>query len=335
MRITIIFILIILLSACSIKPRGVVITNDQLTSIDYGNLEYWAASPFKQDPSDNTPSNFELNAGKASNVDIFFIHPTTYTGERTQNQWNAPIDDPKLNKKTDEGSILYQASVFNGVGRIFAPRYRQAHFHAYITKDQFSAKRSLDIAYQDVRAAFKYYIEHHNNGNGIIIASHSQGTTHAAKLIKEFFEGQKLQKQLVVAYLLGLPVPSKHFNAIDVCESPEQTQCFCSWRTWRKSYKPKKIEAKEIAVVNPLSWTTESTYIPKTENLGALIFFEDGVFPYLVDAQINDQILWASKPKFKGSFLMRFKNYHRGDFNLYYANIRENAILRSRMYEVQ
>ena len=335
MRTIILLIATILLAACSIKPRGVLNDSNPATAIDYSILEHWAASPLKDDPSDQTPHNFKLKSINESDVDIFFIHPTTYTGERSHNQWNAPIDDLKLNKKTDEGAILYQASAFNGVGRIFAPRYRQAHFHAYFTNDKASAKRALDIAYQDVRAAFEYYLENHNNGRGIIIASHSQGTTHGAQLLKEFFEGQELEEKLVVAYLLGLPVPIHHFDSIQVCTSPEQIQCFCSWRTWKKNYKPKKTESKSIAVVNPLSWTTDDTYISNSKNAGALIFFDEGIYPGLVDAQINDQILWASKPKFKGSFLMRFKNYHRGDFNLYYANIRENAILRSRIFKDQ
>jgi hypothetical protein len=33
--------------------------------------------------------------------------------------WNAPIDDPLINAKTDFNSILYQASIFNAVGRVF------------------------------------------------------------------------------------------------------------------------------------------------------------------------------------------------------------------------
>ena len=54
---------------------------------------------------------------------------------------------------------------------------------------------------EDVKAAFQYYLEHYNNGRPIIIASHSQGTTHAKRLLKEFFDGTALQHQLVAAYL--------------------------------------------------------------------------------------------------------------------------------------
>ncbi|HMQ90554.1 MAG TPA: hypothetical protein PKB07_23295, partial [Flavilitoribacter sp.] len=52
------------------------------------------------------------------------------------------------------------------------------------------------------------------------------------------------------------------------------------------------------------------------------------VIPEVTDAQIHEGILWASKPKFPGSFLITRKNYHIGDYNLYYLNVRENAAER-------
>ena len=56
----------------------------------------------------------------------------------------------------------------------------------------------------------------------IIIASHSQGTTHAARLLKEFFDGKDLQYDLVAAYLVGMPVPKDYFKNIKVCETPTE-----------------------------------------------------------------------------------------------------------------
>jgi len=36
-------------------------------------------------------------------------------------------------------------------------------------------------------------------------------------------------------------------------------------------------------------------------------------------------MLWIDKPKFFGNFLYNTKNYHAGDFNIFYMNIRENV----------
>ena len=50
--------------------------------------------------------------------------------------WNADIDNEELNEKTDNSTILYQASVFNKYCRVFAPRYRQANLQAFFTSDK-------------------------------------------------------------------------------------------------------------------------------------------------------------------------------------------------------
>lgn len=300
---------------------------------DYGDLSNWAASPFKIDPSDRKPDDFSTDSLLLQSVDIFFIHPTTYIGKRGQNKWNASIDDTELNNRTDNSSILYQASIFNASGRVFAPRYRQAHLHAYYTKDKVSAKKALDLAYEDVSKSFEYYLEHHNNGRGIIIASHSQGTTHAARLIQEYFDGEPLSSKLIAGYLVGLPVPVDAFTDIKPCEQPEDIHCICSWRTWQTGHEPKKKHDREILVTNPLSWHTDEKYIPKTLNAGGVVTnFDGGLMPELTDAKVHNEVLWATKPTFKGSIFITFKNYHRGDLNLYYGNIRENAILRARSY---
>lgn len=330
----IIFLLLfIVVVSCSVKPSKAFIEKDDFVSPDYEKHENWAASPFKNDQSDRKPDDFPTDSTLFNSVDVFFLHPTTYTGNRGQNHWNASLDDQKLNDKTDQSSILYQASLFNSVGRVFAPRYRQAHFHAYFTEDKVSAKKAFDLAYSDIRKSFEYYLQNHNQGRGIIIASHSQGTTHASRLIDEFFEGTSLSDQLIAAYLIGLPVSVNRFESFYPCEKPEEIRCICSWRTWKRGHQPRKKHDHEIIVTNPLSWTTEDTYVPKSMNKGGLITeFENGLLPGLTDAQVQEEVLWATKPKFKGSIFLTFKNYHRGDLNLYYGNIRDNAILRARNY---
>jgi len=42
--------------------------------------------------------------------------------------------------------------------------------------------------------------------------------------------------------------------------------------------------------------------------------------------------LWVSKPKFRGSWLWTDKNYHMGDINLFYFDIRDNAALRVKSF---
>lgn len=297
---------------------------------DYSQLKYWAAHPYKKDPSDSIPAPLK-NEPVDSSVDVFFLHPTTLTDKKLHGKvWNADINDADLNAKTDYSSILYQASVFNGSCRVFAPRYRQAHIYAFFAKDTAKGKQALHDAYNDVRSAFLYYLKNYNNGRPIILASHSQGTVHAATLLKEFFENKPLMKQLVCAYVVGMVLPKNYFTSINPCTEASSTGCISGWRTYRKNYTPAfvKKEAGNSLVVNPLSWQMDSIKINRKQNAGAVVYNFNKIINHPNGAQIQNGILWVERPKFPGSFLYFSKNYHPGDINLFYVNIRENVKTR-------
>lgn len=300
---------------------------------DYSNLNYWAATPFKYDPSDNVPSDLK-NESRDSLADVFFIYPTTYTDEKMPMGWNADINDPSLNSKTDKTTILYQASVFNKHCRVFSPRYRQANLQAFFTTDKEKAQAAFDTAYADVRNAFIYYLKNYNKGRPIIIASHSQGTRHAGQLLKEFFEGKPLQKQLICAYIIGLPVFTNYFSAFEPCKDSSATGCFVTWRTFEEGYISPVVAAEKLKafVINPLSWTMDTTLEPATLNKGGILRNFNKVIAGLVQAQAHGNVLWVNKPKFFGSIFLKTKNYHIADYNLFYENIRENVGTRIRSY---
>ena len=334
--IRIVFFICVIFSfiSCNSRPKGIF--NNKLSAIpvDYSKSENWAALPNKKDQADKTPHPDLLDLQNDAEVDVFFLHPTTYTRKRGNTNWNGSIKDSKLNQATDDGTILNQASVFNGAGKVYAPRYRQAHIQSYYAKDATSAKNAFELAYQDVKNAFEFYLENYNNGRPIIIASHSQGTNHAERLMLDFFDEKPLQQQFVVAYLVGMPILKNAFKNIKVCETPEEVSCFCSWRTFKhgkfpKDYKPNN----NIAVTNPLTWKTDEKYADASLNEGTVLYdFEKYYTPQLVDAQVKDGVLWVHKPKFRGSIFLVTKNYHIADYNLFYANVRKNAILRAKQF---
>jgi hypothetical protein len=320
------------LSCGSVRPKEPFNAAQNPPVPDYAQLENWAAHPDKTDPADQTPCPDLKDGQRSSEVDVFFLYPTTYTGSsRDQRNWNAAMNDSKTNKKTDESTILFQASIFNGAGRVFAPRYRQAHLSVFYGKDKTSAQKALDLAYEDTKAAFEYYLAHWNQGRPFIIASHSQGARHSLFLLRDLVEGKPLQKQLVAAYLVGWPVRGDFFKQLKPCSTPEETGCFCTWRTWNRDYALSKgFKSDGVVCTNPLTWTTaEGQYAPKSANLGGVVRPFCAIRPQIVDAEVHEGILLASKPKFPGSFFFRRKNYHIGDLNLYYMNVRENSKTRA------
>lgn len=304
---------------------------------DYSNSAYWAALPDKWDPSDSVPLPLRNNYHPDTSVDIFFIHPTTYTDMKKPLGLNAPIDEAALNAKTDYSTILFQASIFNEAGRIYAPRYRQANLSCYFPKtkeDSLQSIAAFELAYEDVKAAFLYYLEHDNHGRPIIIASHSQGTNHAERLLKEFFDGKELQKQLVVAYLVGMPLKPGYFQSIKPCTTSAETGCACSWRTFKKGYKPAYVKQEDFVsiVTNPLSWNADIPTVNRFSNKGGLLLNFNKVVKHVTNASINGGILWSNKPHFFGNLFLTTKNYHVADMNFYYMSIRENAAERIKAY---
>ncbi len=340
------FIVLILLSiGCGRKvlPTSNTIINFS-ERVDYSSIDNWAAHPYKKDPSDRVPAPLQQQVFQDSSVDIFFIHPTTFLDNNlikvppsnfSSSLWNANINNTTINNKTDNSTILYQASIFNNAGRVFAPRYRQANYYAYFTRDTINAIRAFDLAYQDIRQAFIFYLQHYNKGRPIVIASHSQGTTHAKLLLQEFFDQKPLMKQLVVAYLVGMPVEKTFFQSIPVCADSLQTGCFCSWRTLKEGYLTEYIkkETKLVAVTNPLSWDTSAIAVSRKTNDGTILLNFNKIITKTTGGRIYKNVVWVNKPRFFGNVLYQEKDYHIGDYNLFYVNVRKNAVARVKAYK--
>lgn len=329
-------LLLILLASCSDKFQAYK-SSYQFKSPDgkpqYADLNYWAAHPWKHDPADSIPAPLR-NYRADSTVDVFFLHPTTFAKRKDKHRANALIDDHYINAKTDYTTILYQASVFNEQCRVFSPRYRQAHIWNFFRKDKKAAASAFDFAYEDIRSSFEYYLRHWNNGRPIIIASHSQGSLLAERLLKEYFENKKMADKLVAAYIIGWAVPKEYFTALKMCEDSLQTGCICGWRTLRKGFVPRllKNENGNSYVTNPLTWTTGNDYASKKENKGSVLKDFNKVYPHTTDAQTGNGFLYVRKPRFPWSFLFFTRNYHIADINLYYINLRENISQRIKAF---
>ena len=310
---------------------------------DYALDAHWAALPSRSDAADAFPDDSRYPDRQASAAaDVFFLYPTLYTDEPDGRfPWNASVTDARLNNKIDESSIRLQASVFNAAARVFAPRYRQAHISAYYTDDDAKARAAFDTAYADVRSAFDVFLRKHNRGRPIIIAGHSQGTTHAKRLVRDYFDpagpqlgGEGLAAKLVAAYLVGIPVEPDYFGALAPCATATATGCFVSWRTWQRPATPygkTGPPATPALVVNPLSWTTDTTYVPASDNPGGTLR-KLSLKPQLADAQVHQGILWINRPDFFGKRIIRMDNWHAADYNLFYESVRRNAVERVEAY---
>ena len=327
-------ILLVSFSACNIrKPPKVNFEDCEMPAPpDYTSLDFWAAHPDKVDEADGVPDPSLTNGQAEAQADVFFIHPTTFIVE---DAWNADVTDEKLNKKTDESTIRHQASIFNGSCRVYAPRYRQMVYGGfYATPEQRrTGWQAYETAYQDVKTAFEYYLENENEGRPFVLATHSQGTAHAIRLTREFLDGKPLAEQLVTAYLVGWPIPTDTFSVLKPCETPGETGCYTTWCTFAWDYYPEEAVAayQRAYCSNPVSWTADTLTTDKSMHKGTVLRGYKKVYSQALEVKATT-ILSATKPDVPLKFLYNIKNYHVGDYNLFWMDVRENVALRVQKY---
>ena len=320
----VLFISIVVLQSCSKRYLSSVY-QPVSTSIDYTDLDNWAVHP------QNTPSqlDFVKTEDNPYDVDIFYIHPTITTSRKNP-AWNGVISDTNYREATLNTAIKYQCSAWYGLGRTFAPFYRDAHIRSF--QEQFKPVGGDDAqrsAYEDIKAAFNHYLTHENNGRPIVLVSHSQGTLHAAQLLKDFFEGQPLQKQLVAAYLVGIAIKEKDFKSIPFLTKPEETGGFVTWNTYKKNHLPDDYEQwyKGSLTTNPITWDKQK--ITTYDQHKGLTFYDGKLYPNSVKIELIDGMIWTRTPKVPKRFWLSFiKDYHFADITIFWKDIRENTRMR-------
>jgi hypothetical protein len=323
---------------------------------DYGKEEFWAAIPTKKSEAGLVPTGDGADNQAIAKADVFYIHPTGYF--RKEN-WNSPIDPESAAYETVRSMVALQASPFNGSCKIYAPHYREATLYSFIDKGD-DGRKALDLAYADVARAFDYYIKHYNRGRPFIVASHSQGSVHALRLLEEKVDRTNLYGRFVAGYLIGYGIPAEKFNRsftrIKACSGERDNGCVLSWNTYSEGSVPRKfgfiwyrggwedVEDKRIICINPLSWRNDEKTAPKEEHKGAVFPTSGGFWitiftgrasgrkftalpepvVNMISARCSDGVLYV--PKVNQIYEAFGKgNYHIYDYHLFYMNIRENA----------
>jgi hypothetical protein len=83
-----------------------------------------------------------------------------------------------------------------------------------------------------------------------------------------------------------------------------------------------------IVVVNPVTWKTTNEIADENLGKGAVLYNLNKVYSKTQSSQAEGSALWVSHPQFPGSFLYRNKNFHAGDINLFYVDVRNDASRR-------
>ncbi|HEY1629819.1 MAG TPA: DUF3089 domain-containing protein [Rhizomicrobium sp.] len=317
---------------------------------DYSQPQAWLAFPGRNGLERSTPPGMTAIDEAQAPADVFFVHPTTFLKNDT---WNTAYDISDEAAPLNPAVLLGQIGAFNGCCRLYAPRYRQATLAALSR-----SVPAVEFAYADVARAFRYYIAHENNGRPFIIASHSQGSAHAIRLLQAEILGTKLRQRLVAAYVIGAYVPSDFAKlGLPVCDTPRQTGCILAWNTvqagrgprmlvedktyWWQGVEKNRNQPPAICV-NPLTWN-ERDEAPASANPGSLPFPKPlpaqkaivlpALVLHLTGAACRNNLLEVDIPLFgpsgfQDSLSVLLGSYHVNDYGIFYAAIRRNAVDR-------
>ncbi|MFM9862922.1 MAG: DUF3089 domain-containing protein [Micropepsaceae bacterium] len=321
-------------------------------ALDYRQASSWAAWPGRESGALYTPRGVFVPDG-AKAVDVFFIHPTGFLNGA---EWNSPMNPQSRTEENTKWMMANQASAFNGCCNVYAPRYREASIFRYWTAPEDIAQKTMDFAYADVVRAFEYYMANENKGRPFIIASHSQGTSHALRLVQEKIDGTNLEASMIAAYVIGSRVTNAEANAlksVKVCDSPTQTDCIVHWATFGEGTKVPP-EMSDLVCVNPLTWRRDGVRAEAAMHQGGVaasgkfsmqVWGDDSpqgvVFeplgpplPKLTWAECKDGILWAAdQSKTPLGRLSLRGNYHGLDYPLFHMDIRKNVADRVAAYQ--
>jgi hypothetical protein len=224
---------------------------EAVEKIDYSKGESWLCRPGRSDDAcaidmtttvvapDGTLTRETWTANPQAAIDCFYVYPTV-SRDQTPNSDMTAGDE-------ERNAVRQQFARFASQCRPFAPLYRQVTLRALLGSLSGGSTPVLDrgLAYDDVLAAWNYYVKNDNNGRGVVLVGHSQGSYLLTRLIASEIDGKPFQSRLVSAMLVGATVPVAKgkgvggaFKNIPLCRSADQIGCLIAFATFRSTAPP-------------------------------------------------------------------------------------------------
>ena len=216
---------------------------------DYGLGQNWLCRPDRRDACtiprdttaiapDGTMTVQPFKPATAPEADCFYVYPTV-SFDRTGNSDMVANDEERK-------VIEAQFARFGSQCRTFAPLYRQVTLTA-LQSVMFGSPIPLDreLAYTDVRTAWRHYLAHDNKGRPFVLIGHSQGSGVLKRLIAEEIDGKPLARQMLSAILAGSNIlvakgkdTGGDFKAVPLCRKATQTGCVVTYVSFRDTAPP-------------------------------------------------------------------------------------------------
>jgi hypothetical protein len=334
-------------------PRSQFVSQPALDSNAYADPGMWYARPGMgtADPTRFLPEGATAQTGDNGHYAVFFVHPTSYIRPAIGDDapWNAALDDKEAGARA-RLFLRGMASPFAAADEVWAPKYRQAVFGAFLTNKP-EAQQALDLAYRDVAQAFDFFAATVDKDEPIVLAGHSQGALMVLRLLREKIAGTPLDKRIAMVYPIGWPISVEHdlpALGLPACATPEQAGCIVTWSSFAEPADPSQLMERfeatpgldgqprgdgTILCTNPLTGTLNGT-ATAAQNLGTLRPASDfsdghliaGAVPARCDAATG--LLLIGDPPDLGPGVLPGNNYHVYDIPLFWANLRADVARR-------
>jgi hypothetical protein len=220
--------------------------------VDYSSPASWLCLPGRDDPCAQPPPTAALNpndygpvvqarAAIDPPIDCFYVYPTV---SRDPGDNSDMIAGPE-----EKGAATVQFARFATICRTFAPIYRQSTSallsRAMRGEGLAALGPSYAIAYRDVEAAWRHYLEHDNKGRPFVVIGHSQGSILLSMLIAREIENSPAAAHMLSAVLAGavVEVPEGKlvggtFKRLPLCSRVGETGCVLNWSSFRAEIPP-------------------------------------------------------------------------------------------------
>lgn len=218
-------------------------------SPSYDDPANWLCRPDLEDPCDGdldatvvaadgtlSPDPFTPDADAP--VDCFYVYPTISRDE-------APISDLTPSPGEEWYVARNQVAPLGPHCRVFAPVYRQitlSGLTAVLSGDPVDADAGL-VGYGDVVAAWNHYLAHDNDGRGVVLVGHSQGSSVLTRLLASEIDPDPAVRDLIVAAYLGgtsFQVPRGRdvggsLQHMPLCHADDDIGCIVTWSSFRST----------------------------------------------------------------------------------------------------
>jgi len=171
-------------------------------------------------------------------IDCFYVYPTISRDAGMNSDLEAGLEERTV--------AAVQFARFASLCRPFAPIYRQATLASLPAAFAGADMRGISaLAYGDVLAAWRHYLEHRNQGRPFVLIGHSQGSVHLIRLLAEEIESGPAAARMLSALLIGfnVEVPEGQavggsFRSTPLCTRSGQTGCVVTYVSFRAETPP-------------------------------------------------------------------------------------------------